>query len=212
MQKIRNIPTSEIVNVFGQPYPFIDSNCPVFCTGQRYDRKADAWTGCDKEHLTAEHCRFEGAACITPGHIAKELRPLSGWIKSVLINLKQVCTLSMEDTMHAHAILRACLRTEERRRDTITLEEADWKWLKLALFDDAYAVKTHIPARDAQGQPLASQPPVAAFATQFFDPWLVGLFKYAIECLPEPRLADDDDDRNDDVPISLPELQDAAVG
>lgn len=194
MQRIRNIPASEIVTVFGQPYPFTDSNCPVFCTGQRYDPKLSEWTGCQKEHLAMAHCRFQEGVCITAGHIVKELRPLSGWIKSVLINLSKVAVLSMEDVMHAHAILRACLRTEERSRNTITLEEADWKWLKLMLFDDEYAKKVRIPVRDAQGQLLANQPPATALVTVFFDPWLVGKFRYAIEDLPEPKYADEDDE------------------
>lgn len=140
-----------LANAFGEPYTMTERRCPPRCTGP----------GCRATH-DDPHCELGASGCIAPSHLVRGERPLSGWLKSILVNIPRA-RLTMEDGVHAYACIRACNRAEDRDRG-ITLEARDYDWLCRVLFDDEQGKRlTAGDGKEGAG---------GALVIQLTDPWM----------------------------------------
>lgn len=198
MKRIKNV---VIMNAFGEPYPMIERRCPPDCSGSECMAQT---------HLI--HCKGQSGVqgCTEQAHVQRVTKPLSGWIKSILINLGQVAArnLTMVDNEHAYAVLRACRRAEHGHDDgvggTLRLEDDNHAWLMKTLFDD----ETGKRLGKVQGQNGEWLNPAGAIAVQFTDPWMCVVMKRLLDGLP---LIEEEAETDDDDVIAMPELQDAVA-
>lgn len=176
----------------GNEAAHIEQRCPPGCNGGGR---------CHGKHAADVACCIltgsDGRAipCANPDHLHRFAPSVAGWVKVVLIVLGQAArnNLTLEDGIKATDVLRACNRADRDGRGSITLQDADWEWLRKVLYDEGECKRLLGGSGQGQTAPGDIKGP---FALKVLQPVLAINLKRAIDG--EKLLTDSDDSDGED--------------